>query len=198
MDFKKHLEVAWSLTLEHLAALILTTLVMVVVSITIILAPLVVAGYIRAILLLLKDRREPQISDLFSQTGLFIPLLGFGLLALIVTIIGLNLFILPGLAVIFVITFGCLYMVPLMIESDLNLVEAIRTSWQMALEDNVADHVVVIILFLGFIAIGGSVFIGTLITTPFATVFVLSVFLEKRKQSIAQDENPTPPNEASS
>ncbi len=198
MDFKKHLEVAWNLTLGHIASLILMTLVMIVASFFTlgILAPVMMAGYMHAIVLMMRDGREPRIQDLFSQMKLFLPLLLFSIAVLIVTMIGFFMLVLPGILVLVAVTFGCLYMLPLMTDKQMGLLDAVKASWQMAVKDTVADHLVVVILFVGLMAIGGSVFIGTLFTQPFASVFVISVYLEKTAANTgAGSEAPPPPPE---
>lgn len=181
MDFKKHLETAWNTMLEHIVMLILMSLVMLVVSFFTlgILAPVVMAGFTQAVIQLMRDGREPRIDDLFSQMRLILPLLGFSIVVFVATLTGLFMFVLPGLAVIFAVAFGCLYMIPLMTDQKMGLIDAIKSSWMMAFDGNVADHIVVVILFIGLIAIGSSVFIGALLTLPFATAFLISVYLEK-------------------
>lgn len=181
MDFKKHLEIAWNTTLEHIVMLILMTLVLLVVSFFTlgILAPVVMAGFTQAVIELMRNGREPRIDDLFSQMKLFLPLLGFTFIVFLATLVGLVLFVLPGFAIVLVVTFGCLYMLPLMTDKNMGLIEAIKSSWAAAIGDSMADHIVVVILYIGLIAIGSSIFIGTLLTLPFATVFLISVYFEK-------------------
>lgn len=181
MDFKHHLATAWHLTLKHIVPLILMTLLMSVLAfLTLgILAPVMLAGYWQAILMMVRTGREPRIQDLFSQMPLFLPLLAFSILVLIAVAVGFTLFYLPGIAVLCGVAFACLYSLPLMTDQKLGLQAALKQSWQMAVNGNIADHVVVVILFLGFLAIGGSVFLGTLFTQPFATIFVSSVYLER-------------------
>lgn len=181
MDFKKHLEIAWNTTLEHIVMLILMTLVMLVVSFFTlgILAPVAMAGFTQAVIKMMRNGREPRIDDLFSQMRLFLPLLGFSFVVFLATLVGLFLFVLPGFAVVLVVTFGCLYMMPLMTDKKMGLIDAIKSSWTAAFGDSVADHIVVVILYIGLIAIGSSIFVGTLLTLPFATVFLISVYLEK-------------------
>ncbi len=198
MDFKKHLETAWNETLKHIVNLVLMTLVTLVVSFLTVgfLAPVVMAGFVHSIILLMRDGREPRMEDLFSQMRLFLPLLGFSIAAFIAIFVGFLLFVLPGLAILLAITFGCLYMVPLMTDKRMGLVDAIKASWEMAWSNGVADHIVVVILFVGLMAIGGSVFIGTLFTQPFATLFLVSVYLEKTDTvGAATPQNPPPPPE---
>lgn len=187
MDFKKHLETAWRLTLKHIVPLILMTLVVTVISIVTlgVLSLVVLAGYCQAILMMIRDGREPRIQDLFSQMHLFLPLLVFYILVLIAVALGFSLLFLPGIAVACGVVFACLYMLPLMTDQKLGLMEALKRSWQMAVRGNVADHVVVVILFLGFLAIGTSVFLGTLFTQPFASVFILSVYRERMPGIVA-------------
>jgi hypothetical protein len=194
MDFKLHLETAWNLTLKHLVPLILMTLVMFVVSFFTlgILAPVMMAGYFQSVVLMMRTGREPTMGDLFSQMRLFFPLLLFSILVVIAAMVGFMLLFLPGLIVILAVTFGCLYMLPLMTDKRMDLSDAVKTSWQMATRDKIADHVVVVILFVGLMAIGGSVFIGTLFTQPFATVFIVSVYLD-RVGTAAVGSTPTPP-----
>lgn len=195
MDFKMHLERAWDLTLKHIVPLILMTIVMLVVSFFTlgILAPVMMAGYFQAIIQMMRTGREPVIGDLFSQMRLFLPLLLFSILVFIATMIGFMLLFLPGLIVALGVTFACLYMLPLMTDKQMKLMDAIKFSWQMATRDAIADHVVVVILFAGLLAIGSSIVIGTLFTQPFATVFVVSVYLERVAKIGSNHPAPPPP-----
>ena len=170
MDFRKHLETAWNLTLKHIVALILMTVVSLAVSLLTIgvLGPVVMAGFIHSIILMLREERAPRIEDLFSQMRLFLPLLALFIAVAIAIMVGTMFFILPGLAIALAATFGCLYVLPLMTDRRMGLIEAVKASWQMALQDSVADHIVVVILFMGLMAVGGSVFFGILFTQPFA------------------------------
>lgn len=181
MDLKKHLIKAWELTLKFIIPLILITLVMVVISVLTfgILAPVVGAGYMQSLLLMIRQDREPQIPDLFTEMKLFFPLLLFGLAAFVAILIGFSLFFFPGLLVILALIFCCLYMVPLMIDKKMGLIEAVKESYQMAFKGNVGEHVVIAILVIGISAIGSSFILGTLFTQPLATVFLLLIYNEK-------------------
>jgi uncharacterized membrane protein len=109
--------------------------------------------------------------------------------------VGFLLFVLPGLAIALAVTFGCLYVLPLMSDRGLGLIDAVKTSWRMAMKESVADHIVVVILFVGLMAVGSSVFIGILFTQPFATVFLVSVYLERAgsAQPVPAQTPPPPP-----
>jgi membrane-anchored glycerophosphoryl diester phosphodiesterase (GDPDase) len=93
--------------------------------------------------------------------------------------IGFALLVLPGLLISLVVAFGCLYVLPLMTDRGLGLVEAVKESFRMSTGKSTLDQVVVMVLYLGLSAVGGSVFIGWLFTQPFATIFLLSVYEEK-------------------
>ena len=182
MDFKTHFEMAWDLTLRYIAPLILMTLVMGIVGFLSlgILGPVIMAGYMHAILLMIRDGREPRIQDIFSHFRLFLPLLVFGLAAFLAVTIGFMLFVLPGLLVLLALSFCCLYVLPLMTDKGLGLMDAVRESVRMSTGNNTLDQIVIMIIYLGLSAVGGSVFIGWLFTQPFATVFLLSIYEEKR------------------
>jgi hypothetical protein len=181
MDFKKHLEIAWNLTLRYITPLVFMTLVMFVVGFLTagLLAPVTMAGYMHSILLMVRSEREPKIQDVFGQMHLFLPLLGFGLIVFVALAIGFTLLVIPGLIILLALLFGCLYMLPLMTEKGLGLVDAIKESWAMATTGDVLDHLVVVILYVGITTIGSSVFIGALFTQPLATILLMSVYADR-------------------
>ena len=73
-----------------------------------------------------------------------------------------------------------LLMLPLMTEAGLGLFEAVKESYRMSVSGSIADQVVVVVVFLGLLIAGSSVFVGSLFTQPLATIFLLSVYEEKR------------------
>ena len=185
MDFKRHIENAWNLTLKHIVSLILSTLVFVGVStVTLgLLAPVMMAGYTQSLLLLNRNGREPKVQDLFSHMKLFVPLLVFGLVVFVVTAIGFSMFFLPGLVITVAITFCCIYMLPLMTDKNMNVIDALKESYAMSRRGEIVDHVVLVVIFIAISMIGGSVFIGVLFTQPLATLFLLSTYEERIKSS---------------
>jgi len=184
MDFKKHLETAWHLTLKFIAPLIFMTLVMACASfLTLgILAPVAAAGYIQAILLMFREGREPKIQDVFSRMDLFLPLLAFEVIAVIATAVGLSLLVLPGVLISLAIAFGCLYMLPLMTDRNMKLMDALKESFSMSFQGNTADHFVVTLLVIGISWIGVNTVIGWLFTQPMATIFLVSVYEERMRR----------------
>lgn len=183
MDFKRHIETAWNLTLANVVSLILMTLVMVAVSsFTLgILAPVTMAGYTQSLLQLVRTGREPRVQDLFSHMNLFLPLLGFGIAVTVAASIGFMLLFIPGVIVVAAVAFCCIYMLPLMTDKGLGLVDAVKESYAMGRRGELVDHVVVTVIFMAITMIGGTVFIGVLFTQPLATLFLLSTYEEKLK-----------------
>jgi hypothetical protein len=190
MDFKYHLENAWKMTLQYIAPLLFMTLAMIAISIITlgILAPVTMAGYMHSILLLVRERREPKVQDIFSQMRLFLPLFCFGIVVFIITMIGMMLLFLPGLAFVLAVSFCCLYMLPLMTDRNMGLIDAAKQSYSMVTKGSIVDQLVVFILFIGISAIGSSVFIGSLFTQPLATIFLLSVY-----ETLGKAKPATPP-----
>jgi len=188
MDFKAHFETAWNLTIRYIAPLILMTLVMGVISFISlgILAPVIMAGYMHSVLLMIREGREPRIQDIFSHMRLFLPLFLFGLVVFLGITIGFMLLVLPGLLVILAVSFGCLYVLPLMTDKGMGLMDAIRESFRMSTGKNTLDQIVIMVIYLGLSAVGGSVFIGWLFTQPFATVFLLSIYEQKTGNSVLE------------
>ena len=198
MDFKSHLEAAWHLTLKYIVSLLLMTLVMGVVGfLTLgILAPVMMAGYMQSILMMVRSGREPKVQDLFSEMRLFLPLLAFGIVVAIASLIGFSILFLPGIVIVCGVTFTCLYMLPLMTDRNFGLVDAAKESFRVVTGDDLMDHVIVAILFMGISAIGSSVFVGWLFTQPLATVFIMKVYEEKvAGNAPAPPVSPSPPPE---
>jgi hypothetical protein len=178
MDFKIHLEKAWHLTLKYIAPLIIMTLVMIAASFFSlgILGPVTMAGYMQSVLLMIRDGREPKVQDVFSHMRLFFPLVLFGVLVLLAALIGFLLLVIPGVAVMLAVAYCCLYMLPLMTDKGLGLFDAVKESYSMTTKGSWIDNLAIFIIFMGVLALGSAVFIGVLITQPFATIFLMSIY----------------------
>ncbi|HHO47119.1 MAG TPA: hypothetical protein ENN06_01465 [Desulfobacteraceae bacterium] len=178
MDFKKLLEETWRVFTGFLPALLVNTLALIGISLFTlgILAPVAAAGYMQSLLLAVRDKRKPEIGDLFSQMRLFLPLLGFTAAAAVALMLGFAMLVLPGIIMALALVFFCLYMLPLMTDRQMGLIEAVKESSRMALEEPVTEHLAVVAIFLGITAVGQSFILGTLFTQPFATIFILLVY----------------------
>ncbi|MBU0962042.1 MAG: hypothetical protein KKH60_10950 [Proteobacteria bacterium] len=196
MDFKMHLETAWQNTLQFIVPVILLTLVQMVVTIFSlgILLPVTTAGYMQSLLHALRDGREPKIGDLFSQMNLFLPLFVYGLLAMLAVSLGFVLLIIPGFLVAGFIVFASIYVVPLMTDKKMGLIEALKGSWEMATREPLADQIILMVLYLVLLSVGGSIAVAVLFTQPLATFLVLSVYEERLQgQQVVIEEEATPP-----
>ncbi len=181
MDLKKHLERGWNATLRFIGPILLLTLVQIVVSVCslLILAPVTSAGYMQSLLRALREGRTPEVKDLFSEMSLFLPLFVFGFLIFIAVSIGILLFVLPGIGVIVLTLFACLYLLPLMTDRRLGLVDALKCSWDMATQEPMGDHVIIVVVYVGILSIGGSLPFVILVAQPLATFILLSVYEER-------------------
>jgi hypothetical protein len=197
MDFKKHFETGWQNTLQFVGPVLLLTFVQFVVIIISfgILAPVTTAGYIRSLLLAMREGRTPDVKDLFSEMSLFLPLFAFSIVAVIVIGIGFMFLIIPGFLVSIFVIFACLYLVPLMVDPRLGVIDALKKSWEMAIREPVADQAIITIIYIAIMSIGCSIPFAVLIAQPLATFIVLSVYQERVSGSagIGRTQSAPPP-----
>ncbi len=183
MNFTKLFEQTWDQSKNNIVPLLINTLVLIVICVVTlgILAPVAFAGYYSSILKMVRDDRQPQPGDIFSEMGLFFPLLIFGIASVLLIMIGFALLIIPGLIISIALAYACLYMIPLMIDKSLGLSDAIKESYAMAKSGNVADHIIVLVIIIGLQSLGSSFVLGTFLTTPLTTVFLMNVYEYKLK-----------------
>ncbi len=206
MDFKEHFERSWKIFTAFLAPILINTVMAAGVSIITlgIMAPVVSAGYMQSLLLALRDNRKPEIRDLFAHMNLFFPLLGFGIVFLLAAALGFAMLVLPGIAVILAAVFFLIYMLPLMTDQQMGLLEAVKESARMSLEEPISEHLAVVAVYVVLGSIGNSTGIGALFTQPYSCLFVLSTYEQKRRRLLtgpaaedsnrqAAQEQPVPP-----
>ncbi len=176
MNFRLYLETALKLTLQYIVPLILMTLVMAIISITtfFMLSPVMMAGYIHAILRMIREGREPVIQDIFSQFRLFfksLPL--FVLIVFLFTIIraGSLLFVILS----FIVLFICLYALSMMTDKDMGMVSSVRqTCSVISQRERIVDYLTAAILF--------ACISCTVIGLPLAAVFVMIIYEDQVNQ----------------
>ncbi|MBU1195170.1 MAG: hypothetical protein KKE62_04905 [Proteobacteria bacterium] len=178
MDIKYHIETAWTHSIHNLLPVALLSLVAAAVSIFSlgILAPVVFAGYTHSLFQLLKFNREPRPGDVFSQIHLFFPLLLFWVVILIITFIGFTLLIIPGIIFSVIIGYIGLYIIPVMVDKQYGLIDAIQKSISIVTHSQKADHFIIFIIFTALTIAGSASFLGFLLIQPFATLFLLSAY----------------------
>jgi hypothetical protein len=197
MDFKVHAETAWENTLKFIGPVLILTLVQIVVSVCslLILAPVTMAGYMQSLLRALREGREPDVKDLFSEMRLFLPLALFGFLVMMALMLGFTMLILPGILMTATLVFGTIYMVPLMTDKEMGIMDALKESWAMATREPWTDQIILTVLYLVIMSLGGSVFVAIFFAQPLATFLVLSVYEERlqNKQPLTAPASPPPP-----
>ncbi len=178
MNFKKMIESTLNQSLKNLIPLIIMTLVFIGVSaISLgILAPVMLAGYTKSILDMIRTEKDPSPKDVFSQMHLFLPLLLFTLLLFSVIAIGFLLFFLPGLIIIIAATFFLIYMVPLMVDKNLGLMDSAKESISLVRQTNFLDHLIVVVIYSVIQSLGGSTLLGTIISIPISTIFLMLAY----------------------
>lgn len=197
MDFKEHVVTAWQNTLKFIGPVLILTLVQIVVSVFSfgILAPVTMAGYMQSLLRALREGREPDVKDLFSEMRLFLPLVLFGFLVMVAMIIAFSMLILPGILLTGCLVFGTIYMIPLMTDKEMGIMDALKESWAMATREPWTDQIILTLLYLVILSVGGSVFVAIFFTQPLATFLLLSVYEERlqNRQHLTAPASPPPP-----
>lgn len=183
MDLQKHLEQGWKTFIQFIGPTLLLTLVFFAVSFFSlgILAPVTSAGYFQSLLRAHRDARCPEVKDLFSYMALFLPLFLFGLVSFLAMLLGFILFVLPGFAVMILLCFACLYLLPLMTDRNMGLVDGLKKSWDMAMAPPVGDHIIITVVYIGLVSVGGSLPFVILLAQPLATCIVVSFYLDRLK-----------------
>ena len=181
MDFKDLVVRSWQNTLNHIGPLLLITLVqMVLIMVTLgILAPVTTAGYVNSLMQVVRDDRKPEVGDLFSQMRLFFPLFLLSILVAVVAFIGFSLLVLPGFAVLAFIAFAAFYLLPYMVDQKLGLFDALKASWQAAMQEPVSEHIIVVIIYVAIMSLGSSLWFAFLITQPMATFIMVEAYNQR-------------------
>lgn len=185
MDFQKHLKNGWDNTIQFIGPVVLLTLVQVLVGLISfgLLAPVTMAGFIQSLLRAQREKRPPQIGDLFCEMKLFLPLLFLGFCIGTALVIGYLFLVLPGLLLTVFVAFAGLYIIPLMVDRRMGVIESVKGSWKLSVSEPITDQIVVSLLYAGIMSVGGSIFIIFLFAQPLATFILLSVYDEKMNRS---------------
>ncbi len=185
MDFQKHVKNGWDNTMRFVGPVVLLTLVQLVVSFLSfgILAPVTKAGFVQALLRAQRENRPPQIGDLFCEMKLFLPLLLLGMCIGTVIVIGYFFLVLPGLLLTLLVAFAGLYIIPLMVDLRMGVIESVKESWKFSVSEPITDQLVVSLIYAGLLSIGGTFFITLLFAQPLATFILLSVYDERVKKA---------------
>jgi hypothetical protein len=195
MDFKRHFELGWQNTLNFIGPVILLTFVQIFVTIITlgILGPVTTAGFFKSLLLAQREGRTPDIKDLFSEMSLFLPLLGISIVLFLLIFIGFVLLVLPGFIMVLLVAFSCMYVIPLMVDRRLGLIDSLKSSWEMAMRKPLADQAIITIVYIAIVSIGGSIPFAILFAQPLAVFIVLSVYEERMSVITVKQPSQQPP-----
>ncbi|MBW2522432.1 MAG: hypothetical protein JRD64_06975 [Deltaproteobacteria bacterium] len=169
MNFQKYLEDTYRIIMAEPVILILGGLLiqlLTVFSLGILAGPLL-GGYFLVVIGLLRDKRKPSFSDIFSGLQQFGSLFPYFLVLLLI-FIGFMLLILPGL----LFASWWIYVLPLMVDRNISYSEAMRLSMNRVNETGFIMHLVFLLL-ISVIPIMLLNFVSAMI--PF--LFVLKILL---------------------
>jgi len=147
-------------------------------GVVILLGVLVVAAFYNAALVS-SSGRELQVGDFFRFPN-FGKVFGTALLVGLATGVGTMLCVIPGLIVAFFLAFSVL----IALDRGLGAVDAIKASIDLV-KNNVATVLLLWVAIAVLGAIGGAVFIGSLVTMPISVVAAVYVYRRIQNQPVA-------------
>lgn len=143
MNFQGHLESVFHMVKSNALVLILGgLLIQILVGLTLgVLAGPLLGGYILLMVFYFRENRVPTFNDLFSGMSRFWALFPYILLLLLV-FCGILAFVIPG--IIFAVWW--MYALPLMVDKDMGLGDAMRASRAKVLEKGFFMHLVFVFM----------------------------------------------------
>jgi len=176
MDVGKYLSESWNITLKNMVVMVVASLIAMLfslVTIGILSVPLwvgVTAMYIAA-----KKGKKPEIPHVFNHLSRTLPLLGAGLLLLVVVSAGM-LLIVPGL----IFAAWWMYTFPLIAFKGMKVFEAMRKSREIVRAKGTWMHVLFLVIVWIIGAVGAVVFrIGWILTMPIAVGALAMAYMDE-------------------
>lgn len=167
MDFADLLQRAWRKFVDEIVTLVLFTLVGMLLCLTVVLIPTVVAGFFRGILEYVREGITPDFGELwnfedFLPTTLLLVVGGVGVT------IGYMLLVIPGV----ILSVWWLYALFFLVDYKMGFIEALGASKDAVSDSGFLNHLVVLLIASVLGAVGGSLYLGALFTTPFEILFL--------------------------
>ncbi|MFH0886765.1 MAG: hypothetical protein V1843_01225 [bacterium] len=166
MDIGRHFSTAWDIYIKNFMTLIISMVIVAVLSVLTlgILVPVLITGF-QMMFIKLKRGQEVTTNDLFVYMNKFWILLCAAVVGAIAVMIGLILFIIPGLMIATLLMYALL----LIADKDMDIGAAFSKSSEIVKKNNFWMHFL-FVLVNGFIGNMGSSFygVGALLTQPFA------------------------------
>ena len=167
MDFADLLQEAWHKFVAEIVSLILFTLVGALLCLTVVLIPTVIGGWFRGLLDYVREGIAPGFEELWNFDD-FVPvtllLIGGG----ICVTIGYMLLVIPGI----ILSVWWLYALFFLVDHKLGVVEALGASKDAVTESGFLNHFAILVIASVLGAIGGSLYLGFLLTTPFEIILL--------------------------
>lgn len=173
MDFAGLLTRTWEKFILEIVQLVLFALLGTLLCLTVVLIPTVVGGWFRGILDYVRTGRTPDFDELwsFESYGAILLLL---ILAGVGLTIGYMLLFIPGL----ILSVLWLYAIFFLLDQDMGVIEALGASKDAVMASGFINHFVVLLIVSVLGALGGTLFFGTIFTTPFSIAFLALCYLD--------------------
>lgn len=157
------------------------------------------AGFMMMILHSLKSEEKPKFDDLFKYLNRFSSLLIGFFVPAICSIIGLFFLVFPGI-IIFTIW---MYVLLLIVDKDLDVVDALKESYNLVINNNIWKHIILILIVIAIPLIVGCQqgplgLILAILAYPLVTGLIVSAYnqlsgkksAEVKNNETAEDEKP--------
>jgi hypothetical protein len=174
MDFGKLLKATWELFVQEIVHLILFFLVGVLLCCTLVLIPTVSGGWARGFLAYVREKKRPDLSELWNFEG-YLQILLLLLVGGLLTSIGYMLLIIPGV----VLSVWWLYGIFFLVDRKLDFWESLKASREAVSRSGFLNHLALLVIVVVLSALGGTLSgLGALVTTPFAFILLALAYLE--------------------
>jgi uncharacterized membrane protein len=130
--------------------------------------------------------KKIDIGLMFSQFGRFAPLLGLFLLTVIPTLLGLALFIVPGVLLMAL----WMYSFPLMIERNMSITEAMTASWRIVMRNGLGWNLLLAAIIFAFAIVPTFIpYLGWIVgwfLAPITWLMVSSAYIQQVREREAE------------
>jgi hypothetical protein len=173
MDFGGLFKTSLDQLIKGIVKIILFFLVGVLLSVTIVLIPTVMGGFIRGFLKYIREGKEPEFNELWSFENYWQILLSMVVPGLL-TLIGFICLIVPGLQ----LTIWWMYSPYFVVDKNMGFWEAMKASRAATISSGTAKGLVLLIILVVLLIIGNLTFgVGLLVTMPFGALMVTNAYL---------------------
>jgi uncharacterized membrane protein len=141
----------------------------------------------------MTDKKKPQFDDLFKYLNRFSTLfLGF-FIPLICGLLGSIFFVVPGLLIFSIWMYVLIYIC----DKEMNLKDALKSSYNLVLETNIWKHlllfiIILAILFIAVFSLGSFGIVLFILVFPITTGLIVSAYyqLTKKETKDVKEEIP--------